>query len=117
MNEEESENYTWELVGIHKITQERISFPCSESSAGAVISQIIKEQADGLWEIPEEIKKELQGIIGKGRISIGMISDLLDVDQSWTEGFIYGESDKSRLAADDVILLMELIRRLSKAPS
>ena len=114
MNEEGNiSNYTWELVGIDNITQERLSFSCPAKSIGPIINQIVKEEADGLWEIPEGVSEGLKKIIVKGIISIELISNILNVDRKWVENFISDEDLEFKLAADNVIILMELIRKLS----
>lgn len=114
MNEEKSvHNYKWELLGVDEETREKISFPCSANSVGSIINQIVNEDAEGLWEIPEWVRDNLKKTVSDGTISIELISKIAKVELEETRFFLNDSLHELKLPSDSVFMLTELAKNLS----
>lgn len=116
MNEEKNINtYKWELAGFNEVTQERIAFPCSANSVGTIINQIVNEDAEGLWDVPQGVRNDLRKVIAAGIIDLDLVSKIVKVDRKEINTFLNDSTYELKLCSDNVFMLMELTKNLYSA--
>lgn len=105
--------YKWELVASNNENGEKISIPCSPNSIGSIINQIVKEDAEGVWEAPDWVRPELEKILVNQVISIDLVSQITKIEKTKLERFLNDRSYELKSTSATILILMELTKNLS----